>query len=128
LATGHAVVIEDNEGNAEVLERLLKVEGMQVTVIRQPQQVESVLRTLQRIDVVFLDLEMPQMNGYDVFALLKQQLRLTAPVVACTVHLNEIVNVRETGFDGFLGKPLDGERFSQQLLRILNRESVWEIS
>jgi hypothetical protein len=55
-------------------------------------------------------------------------LRLTAPVVACTVHLNEIVDVRETGFNGFLGKPLDGARFSQQLHRILNRESIWEIS
>jgi two-component system cell cycle response regulator DivK len=33
---------------------------------------------------------------------------------------------RESGFDGFLGKPLDPDRFPEQIRRILNNEPVWE--
>jgi len=48
------------------------------------------------------------------------------PIIAYTVHVSEIDVVRQHGFDGFLGKPLDSARFPQQLARILNREPVWE--
>jgi DNA-binding NarL/FixJ family response regulator len=49
-----------------------------------------------------------------------------APIIAYTVHLNEIANTRQLGFDGFLGKPLDVTRFPEQLARILRGEQLWE--
>jgi two-component system cell cycle response regulator DivK len=35
---------------------------------------------------------------------------------------------RASGFDGFLGKPLDADRFPDQIRRILAGEPVWEMS
>jgi two-component system cell cycle response regulator DivK len=35
---------------------------------------------------------------------------------------------RAAGFNGFLGKPLDPDRFPEQIRRIMNGEAVWEIS
>jgi two-component system cell cycle response regulator DivK len=35
---------------------------------------------------------------------------------------------RTAGFDGFLGKPLDPDRFPDQVHRILAGDAVWEIS
>lgn len=49
------------------------------------------------------------------------------PIVAYSVHVSEIEIARRAGFDGFLGKPLDADRFSDQLRRILSGEQVWEI-
>jgi two-component system, cell cycle response regulator DivK len=77
------------------------------------------------VDVVFLDLEMPGVDGYAVKNYLRTKLG-TTPIIACTVHLNEIDMVRQSGFDGFLGKPLDSHRFSDQLGRILTGMPVWE--
>jgi two-component system cell cycle response regulator DivK len=35
---------------------------------------------------------------------------------------------KNSGFDGFLGKPLDPDKFPDQIRRILNGEPVWEYS
>jgi two-component system cell cycle response regulator DivK len=46
--------------------------------------------------------------------------------IAYTVHVSEISLAHKHGFDGFIGKPLDSERFPNQLARILSGEHVWE--
>jgi CheY-like chemotaxis protein len=86
-----------------------------------------VLNELAAIDVVFLDLEMPGANGYQVLEKLRADPRFqSVPVVAYTVHVSEISVAHEQGFHSFLGKPLDADRFPDQLARILSGESVWE--
>jgi two-component system cell cycle response regulator DivK len=34
---------------------------------------------------------------------------------------------RQAGFDGFLGKPIDPDRFPEQIRRVLQGEQVWEV-
>jgi two-component system, cell cycle response regulator DivK len=121
----HALLIDDNSQNLKVLAQLLSKQGVTSTEVINPTKLQSVLPTLERVDVVFLDLEMPGLDGYSVKDLLKSQLGDT-PIVAYTVHISEINVVRDLGFDGFLGKPLDHSRFPEQLARILNGEQVWE--
>jgi two-component system cell cycle response regulator DivK len=50
------------------------------------------------------------------------------PIIAVTAEASQdqMNKARESGFDGFLGKPLDPDRFPEQIRRILNGESVWE--
>ncbi len=79
---------------------------------------------LEPVSVVFLDLEMPGVDGYSVKDYLREQLP-GVPIIAYTVHVSEINVVQQLGFDGFLGKPLDSSRFPDQLARILRGESVW---
>jgi two-component system cell cycle response regulator DivK len=84
------------------------------------------IEALDRIDVVFLDLEMPNGDYYLTLHELKQQPSLTGvPIVAYTVHTSEIDKARQAGFDGFLGKPLKATEFPGHLQRILGREPVW---
>jgi two-component system, cell cycle response regulator DivK len=121
----HALLIDDNSQNLKVLAQLLSKQGVTSTEVINPTKLQSVLPTLERVDVVFLDLEMPGLDGYSVKDLLKSHLGDT-PIIAYTVHISEINVVRNLGFDGFLGKPLDQSRFPEQLARILNGEQVWE--
>jgi CheY-like chemotaxis protein len=125
--TKHALIIDDNAKNGDVLARLLAAESVTNTQLTDPTTLETIIPTLRQLDVVFLDLEMPQVNGYDVLNWLKSDTRFQhVPVVAYTVHVSEINVAHEQGFDGFLGKPLRFERFPGQLQRILNGEQVWE--
>ena len=121
----HALLIDDNAQNLRVLAQLLSKQGVTSTEVINPTKLENLLPTLERVDVVFLDLEMPGLDGYSVKDLLKSHLGDT-PIVAYTVHISEINVVRNLGFDGFLGKPLDQSRFPEQLARILNGKQVWE--
>ena len=122
----HALIVDDNRDNGTILAQMLSLEGIQSTRIEDPTKLEKALISLPKTQVIFLDLEMPKLNGYDIF----NQLRSIAafqnvPIVAYTVHVSEINNARNFGFHSFLAKPLDQDHFPEQLARILNGEPVW---
>lgn len=123
----HALLIDDDQFNLEVLNRFLTHEGIVCSNVQNVQHIRSIITSATPIDLVFLDLEMPHMDGYEVFRLLRSTLGTAVPIVACTVHVNEISTARELGFTGFIGKPLDQKRFPQQVKQILQGEAVWEL-
>ncbi len=126
MANLHALIIDDDAYSLHVMERLLDQENISYTAVADPTCVEDLLKTLDTVDIVFLDLEMPKLDGYEVLAMLKKHLDAKVPIVACTVHTAEINNTRRQGFFSFVAKPLDLDRFSDQLNRILNGIPVWE--
>jgi two-component system cell cycle response regulator DivK len=124
---GHALIIDDNSKNVEVLVRLLEMQQMSSTTVTRPSLLERAIEEMPDADVVFLDLEMPGANGYDILEWLKSDVRFqSVPIVAYTVHVSEIGVAHQQGFHSFLGKPVDADKFPQQLERILNGQPVWE--
>lgn len=123
----HALIIDDNAKNLRVLSKLMSFEGATCTEVADPKRLAAVLENIAPVDVIFLDLEIPGTDGFKLLQSLKADARFQAvPIVAYTVHLSELNVARKAGFDSFLGKPLDSERFPDQLNRILKGESVWE--
>ena len=123
----HALVIDDNPSNVKVLVNLLRLEGVNTSQLTEPLDLEAVLDDLDHLDVIFLDLEMPHMDGFQALELLQRSRFERVPVVAYTVHISEINATREVGFHSFLGKPLNAEKFPDQLARILHGEHVWSL-
>lgn len=126
METFEAVVIDDNSANVEVLESMLSVHGGQVSTFKDPTKALAALASLTNTNVVFVDLDMPKISGFEMLNHLRQGLP-NVPIIAYTVHLSEIDVARKMGFDGFLGKPIDHDRFPALLRRILNRQPVWEL-
>lgn len=124
----HALIIDDNRNNIDVLTMLLEREGVSQTAVQNARQVSKTLDQIDKVDVVFLDLEFPYGDGFQVLKTVKALPEFAdVPVIAYTVHTSEIDEVRRAGFDGFLGKPLDSRRFSGQIKRILDGVPVWDI-
>ncbi|NDJ75029.1 MAG: response regulator [Chloroflexi bacterium] len=122
-----ALIVDDNPTNLDVLAALLRREGVTPLLAESPRDLPAALEEVERVDVVFLDLEFPNYDGLELIIDLKQDARLRdAPFVAYTVHVSEQNEARNAGFDSFIGKPLNVERFPDQLSRILNGEMVWE--
>lgn len=123
----HALIVEDTSTDAEVLRSLLDRHGVTYDLINDSRLVADSLPNMTAPTVVFLDLDLPGPNGYEVLTMLRTMPELqNTPVVAYTSHSSEMSTAREAGFDGFLGKPLKQGLFATQLERILNNEGVWE--
>lgn len=90
-----------------------------------PQHLTEALDTLPQIDIIFTDLNLDGMTGYDVLTHLRHK-QVDVPIVACSVYTDEIVRAREMGFTAFIGYPLKKDHFIGQVQRIMNGESVWE--
>jgi two-component system cell cycle response regulator DivK len=77
-----------------------------------------------------MDIRLPYEDGYGALKKIRQSSHLRSiPVVAVTAEASEeqIRKARLSGFDGFLGKPLDPDRFPDQIQRILSNQPVWEM-
>mgnify|MGYP002623199906 FL=1 len=122
----HALIIDDDAYNVYVMQRFLDKENISYTTITETSTLEDTLSQLDSVDIVLLDLEMPRRDGYEIIEVLKQRLPAGVPIVACTVHTAEVNRTRKLGFSGFIAKPLDMDRFSEQVRRILNGEPIWE--
>lgn len=121
-----ALIIDDNSSNILVLQQLLSLEQIGSDAISSPGNLARQLNALHDFDVVFLDLEMPGINGYEAAAIIKQHPNFAkTKVIAYSVHVSEINVTHELGFDGFLGKPINAEAFPDQLRRILRGEKVF---
>ncbi len=126
MTDAHVLIIDDDTLNLEVLVEILSDLNVVSTTIDDCTQIEGILGTIQKVDMALVDLEMPHMNGYQVLDFLRTKLDKNTPIVACTVYSNEINNAKQHGFDGFIAKPIQFERFPSQFERIMNGEMVWE--
>ena len=85
--------------------------------------------TLPRIDLILMDIRLPYEDGYQALQKVRASARLkNTLVIAVTAEASEeqMTKARASGFDGFLGKPLDPDSFPEQIKRILDGQPVWE--
>lgn len=122
----HILIVDDDENSLKVMGRMLDSEGATYVAVADPTDVEGAIEHSAPLDVVFLDLEMPKMNGFELLERLTAILGPEVPIVACTVHVNEIDTAHQLGFHSFVSKPINMTRFPDQLRRILDGERVWE--
>ncbi|GAB1421667.1 hypothetical protein MASR2M15_18480 [Anaerolineales bacterium] len=125
MSAKKALIIDDHPHNRLVLEQLLNLSHIESISLPDLTNLAAILDDIGPVDMVFLDLEMPILNGYQVLAIIKQNHHYQSThMIAYTVHISEVENVFDKGFDSFLGKPVSLEEFPQQILRILQGESI----
>lgn len=127
----HVLVVEDNVPNFVLVARMLAYMGVQRCEWKTSGwQVVEFADTLPRIDLILMDIRLPYEDGFQALEKLRASEDLhDTLVVAVTAEasVEQMRRAREAGFDGFLGKPLDPDRFPDQIKRILAGEPVWEM-
>jgi two-component system cell cycle response regulator DivK len=124
---------DDDLRSREVLEILLaKVMGFpKITMFEDSKDIEERLNTLPRVpDVVFLDIQMKPLNGYQVLEILRsrsdyQNSKIIA--LTATVMPDDVARFQDVGFDGLIGKPLVHKVFPELVKKILDGEAIWYI-
>lgn len=103
------LVVDDNVDAAELLGEVLELDGHQVTVVHDGQTALERLDVLDP-DVVFLDIGLPGLDGYEVARRMRQRLGGGCPrLVAVTGYgqSSDRQRSREAGFDAHLVKPVE---------------------
>ena len=123
------LVVEDNVSNFVLIARLLGFLGVHCEWKTSGYEVVEYADTLPKLDLILMDIRLPYEDGYSAMRKIRQSARLkSTPIVAVTAEasLEEMNKARQAGFDGFMGKPLDPDRFPDQIQKILSGEAVWE--
>ncbi|MGF1504887.1 MAG: response regulator [Anaerolineae bacterium] len=131
-AEAHVLVVEDNVPNFVLIARLLAYMGIQRCEWKTSGwQVVEFADTLPRIDLILMDIRLPYEDGYQALEKVRSNPRLKETlVIAVTAEASaeQMKKAREAGFDGFLAKPLNPDRFPEQIKRVLRGEEVWELT
>ena len=125
------LVVEDNVSNFVLIARMLGYLGIHCEWKTSGYEVVEFADTLPRLDLILMDIRLPYEDGYGALKKIRATDHLSAiPIVAVTAEASDeqIKKARAAGFDGFLGKPLDPDRFPEQIRRVLGGEPVWELS
>lgn len=125
------LVVEDNVANFVLIARLLGYMGIHCEWKTSGYEVVEYADNLPQLDLILLDIRLPYEDGYAALRKIRSSASLkTTRVVAVTAEASseQMKKARGAGFDGFLGKPLDPDRFPDQIQRILSGDAVWELS
>jgi two-component system cell cycle response regulator DivK len=123
------LIVEDNMGNFKLIARMLSSYGVFCEWKTSGYEVAEFASTLPRIDLVLMDIHLPYEDGYGAMRKIRQsEVLKKIPIVAVTADtgLNQMHNAQMAGFDGFIGKPLNPDRFPEQVYKILCGQAVWE--
>ena len=132
IERARVMIVEDKLDTLTITKRLLTMSGVALTNCIQKTGGTGVVQFAEAskpLDLILLDLGLPDEDGYEVLAELRRRPALASiKVVVITGHtsLEEMRKAQDAGFDGFIAKPLQFDRFPDQLRRILNGEPVWE--
>ncbi len=124
------LVVEDNVSNFVLIARMLGFLGIHCEWKTSGYEVVEYADTLPKVDLILMDIRLPYEDGYGALRKIRQSRLKEIPVIAVTAEASteQMNKARQAGFNGFLGKPLDPDRFPDQIQRILNGEAVWEMS
>jgi two-component system, cell cycle sensor histidine kinase and response regulator CckA len=120
--TGHILVVDDEKGVAEAAQAILEHLGYQVSVVLKGQDAVMFCQDSEaHVDVVVLDMVMPDMSGAECFA----QLRAMRPdirVILCTGYdrNHAVQDLLDQGMAAFIQKPYDLEELAHVCSLVLN--------
>ena len=118
LAGLNVLLVEDNIINQQIANELMSDVGIYVTIANNGRlaidELTSTLRDNKLPDIILMDLQMPEMDGYAATAQIRANpVFANTPIIAMTAHamLEERLLCLESGMNDHIAKPIDPEKF-----------------
>jgi CheY-like chemotaxis protein len=119
------LVAEDNPVNQRLIVRLLQKLGHLPQLTGNGREAVALAQS-SRFDLVIMDVQMPEMDGFAATAAIREGEKISGehvPIIAMTAHAfrSDERRCREAGMDGYLSKPVDFERLREVLEQVSSR-------
>jgi signal transduction histidine kinase/DNA-binding response OmpR family regulator len=131
LLNRRALIVDDNKNNLSILSHNLKRTGMQIEECRDSTKVlpaiETSLAENHPYDIIILDIQMPELSGYDVAEIIRKHQNpfiSQLPLLAFSSSTaKRTKRYRESGFNGFLPKPIQRSKLVTMVKRLIGERS-----
>ena len=125
----NVLAAEDNEINAEILIELLQDEGVTCEVAPNGQEALEKFKASKpgKYDIIFMDVQMPVMNGYEATMAIRASdhpCAKTIPIIAMTANAfeDDIKQSVEAGMNAHVAKPVDMENLKRVVTNLCRRD------
>ena len=126
LAGKHLLLVEDNALNSEIASEILRMTGADVDIAENGQEAvhKFIHAKPSHYDLIFMDIQMPLMNGYEAtqaIRMLDRKDARTIPIIAMTANAfsEDILRAKQSGMDEHIAKPLDMKKLYDVLRKYL---------
>ena len=117
----HILLVEDNFINQEVARNMLENLHIKVSIVEDGQQaVETLTAQPHEFDIIFMDMQMPVMDGIAATKFIRHTLNLTdVPIIAMTANamVSDQKTCRDAGMNDHLAKPFDLDMLKEVIIR-----------
>lgn len=110
------LLCEDNTLNQKLAKRVINKFGFQVEIASNGKiGIEKLQK--EKFDLVLMDLQMPEMDGYQAVTAIRKELNMQIPIIAMTAHslVGEKEKCLEIGMNDYIGKPFTQEELYRKI-------------
>ena len=121
LKDKNILIAEDYDINRMLMENILEPEGAKVSFAHDGAEAVSMVRENDNYDIIFMDINMPVMNGIDATHALREELGCEVPIIALTANAIEGDKERfiAEGMSDYLSKPINIDALNRVLTQWL---------
>jgi signal transduction histidine kinase/CheY-like chemotaxis protein/HPt (histidine-containing phosphotransfer) domain-containing protein len=121
------LVVEDNEINQSLIKHLFKSWGLNYDLAKNGKEAIDKL-ILNKYELILMDIQMPEMDGYTATQEIRQKLKLTTPIIAMTAHAfaGERDKCLYLGMNEYISKPIQEEQLYQLIGKYSSLNAISE--
>ena len=119
------LVVEDIALNQLLMKTLLDDFGFKRDIAANGKIAIEKLK-VQSYDIVLMDLQMPEMNGFDATAYIRNTLHLTVPIIALTADVTtvDLAKCKSVGMNDYIAKPVDERLLYSKIIEYVNQSET----
>ncbi len=117
------LIVEDNEINQTLLKHLLANRKIKFEIVNNGREAVRKLQT-SRFDLILMDIQMPEMDGYTATGEIRNALRLQTPIIAMTARAlaGEKERCLGYGMNEYISKPIREEQLHRLIVQFTRKE------
>src|SRR6185437_10072441 len=122
----HVLVVEDIPLNQLLMKTLLEEFGFAMDIAGNGKiAIEKLKKT--KYDIILMDLQMPEMDGFETTEYLRKTMKLQTPIIALTADVTtvDVEKCKAIGMNDYISKPVDEKILYNKIIRYLKR-SMYE--
>jgi PAS domain S-box-containing protein len=119
------LVVEDIKLNQLLMKTLLEDQGFIFELAENGKIAVEKLKT-DPYDLVLMDLQMPEMNGFEATKHIREKLKLNVPIIALTADVTsaDVENCKKIGMNDYISKPVDDKLLYRKIMKYVKRGSA----
>lgn len=116
------LVVEDIALNQLLMKTLLDDYGFKCDIAENGKEAIQKLKT-NNYDVILMDLQMPEMNGFDATGYIRNKMNLETPIIALTADVTtvDLAKCKTVGMNDYIAKPVDEKMLYNKIIALVKK-------